>query len=63
MQAISRQYADICASFHNPLEPFYDFTKDMAGCPAEKGVGFNLLKDSFFKFFLLQKFSQSGFLT
>ena len=40
MQAFSRQYSDICATFHNPLEPFYDFTKDMVGCPAEKGVRF-----------------------
>ena len=40
MQALSRKYDDICTSFHNPLEPFYDFTKDMVGCPAEKGVRF-----------------------
>ena len=53
MQALSRQYADICESFHNPLEPFYDFTKDMDGCPAEKGVGLNFLMDLFLKYFVL----------
>lgn len=38
MQAINRKYPDICVSLKNPLEPFYEVTKNLPGCPMKAGV-------------------------
>lgn len=37
-EVLNRKYPDLCFSLFNPMEPFYETTKDFPRCPFNAGV-------------------------
>lgn len=38
IQVFDRSYADLCAAFHDPSQPFYNYCKHFPNCPLKSGV-------------------------
>ena len=52
IQIFDRTYMDMCISFHNPVEIFYNQSKHFPNCPIKSGVSRNL---KYLKYFNFQK--------
>ena len=56
IQIFDRKYMDMCFTFHNPTEPFYNQTNHFPRCPVKAGVWRKflvyLLKFNIFQIFL-----------
>lgn len=43
---IQKKFNDLCLNFHNPLELWYQFTKNLPGCPFASQVNVTLSQNS-----------------